>query len=224
MVSGRTFCGKRLLLTAGFSLLLLAAFGAGCKGFFVDPTLTSITINPTAPSVQLGQTTSLTAFGVNNQNQGSNLTSGVSWSSSDITIATVSGTGSAVLTGVAAGTATITAASQSVTNTVTATVFITVSSMAITPTSQSIVQNGTTALPYIVKVNGNTDISSAATLTAFTSGGTEVTTIGCAYDASNPAGPGQYCTDNGSTATGTYTIVATYSGTTITAKATLNIT
>jgi uncharacterized protein YjdB len=187
--------------------------------------LTSITINPTAPDVQVGLTTTLSAFGVNSDGQGMNLTSGVSWSTSDITIATVTGTGSAVLTGVAPGTVTITASSQAVTNTASATVFITVSSMTISPTSQSITGlTGTTPQPFIVKVNGSTDISASAVLTVFLNG-TATTDVSCSYLITGPTGTpaGQYCTGDGSEAPGTYSVVASYAGTNITATATLNI-
>ena len=45
------FTGRRLPLTLAFAVLIGLAFGASCKGFFVDPTLTAITISPTAPQV-----------------------------------------------------------------------------------------------------------------------------------------------------------------------------
>jgi hypothetical protein len=219
------FTGRKLALTLVFTVLVALALGVGCRGFFVSPTLTSITINPTAPAVQVAQTTTLSAFGVNSDGEGMNLTGGVSWSSSDITIATVTGSGSAELTGVAPGTVTISASSQSVTNSASATVFITVSSMTITPTSQSITGvGGTTPLPFIVKVNGSTDISNAATLTA-SQNGVASTDVNCSYALTGPTGggPGIYCSGDGSEATGTYQLLATYTGTTITATASLNI-
>jgi hypothetical protein len=104
-------------------------------------------------------------------------------------------------------------------------VFITVSSMAITPSSQSITTlSGTTPQPYIVKVNGTTDISSSAILTAYQNG-TASTDVSCSYALTGPTGggPGLYCTGDGSEAAGTYQLVATYTGTTITATATLNV-
>jgi Bacterial Ig-like domain (group 2) len=225
MAIGHGFRGKRLPSALAFGALVVAAFGLSCSGFFVAPTLTSLTINPTAPAVQLGQTITVSAYGVNSNGQGSYLTSGVSWSSSDETIATVSGSGSATVTGVAIGTATLTASSQSVTNTATATVYITISSMAISPTSQSIsAVGGTTPLPYVITVQpGSVDISSSATLTAYQSG-TQTSNVTCTYYTSNPSGgtggAGQYCT---ASATGTYQLVASYTGTTITATASLNV-
>src|ERR1700727_299768 len=91
MATERKFAGKKLPLTIAFTVLLVAAFGAGCKGFFQPPTLTSITINPIGPTVQVGSDVSLTAFGVNSEGTGATLTSGVSWSSSDPTIAQITG-------------------------------------------------------------------------------------------------------------------------------------
>ena len=219
------FTGRKLALTLAFTVFVALAFGTSCQGFFTSPTLTSITINPTAPSVQLGLSTTVQAYGVNTNQQGMNLTNGVSWSSSDDSIATVTGSGSAVLTGVSIGTVTLTASSESVTNTATATVFITVSSMAITPTSQSVTPlNRTTTQPYIVKVNGTTDISSSATLTAYQNG-TASTDVTCSYALTGPTGggPGLYCTGDGTETGGTYQLIATYTGTTITATASLTI-
>jgi hypothetical protein len=211
--------GRKLALTLAFTVLVAVAFGVSCKGFFVPPTLTSITINPTAPSVQFGQTTTVQAYVVNSNDQGSYATSGVSWSSSDDTIATVTGTGSATLTGVSAGTVQITAASENVTNTATATVYITISSMSITPTSASIAPGQTQS--FQVFANGGADnITSGATLTAYQNG-TQVTSISCAY---NSADSKQDCTTTSATAGGTYQVVASYTGSTFTATATLNIT
>jgi len=221
MLSGRILAAKRLPLTIAFTALMVAAFGAGCQGFFVKPTLTSITINPTAPSIQLSKTLNVQAFGVNSDGQGANLTSGVSWSTSDPTIVTVTGTGSATLTGVAVGTATITASAQSVTNTATATVYITVGSLTMAPSSQSMAATATTPLPFIVTANGSVDVSSTATLNVY-QGGVLQTTITCSYNASGAAGAGQYCTSNAA-AVGTYQVVATYPGTTLTATSTLTI-
>jgi hypothetical protein len=212
--------GRRLAFALVFAGLVAMTVGTSCQGFFVQPTLTSITINPTAPSVQLGQTTTVQAYGVNSDGQGSYLTSGVSWSSSDDTTATVTGTGSAVLSGVAIGTVTLTASAQSVTNTATATVFITISSLAITPQSQSMAASATTPEPFIVKANGTTDISSSAVLTVYQNGVAQ-STITCAYSSAAPAG--QYCTSVAATV-GQYQVVATYTGSTLTATATLNIT
>jgi Bacterial Ig-like domain (group 2) len=124
--------GRKLALTLAFTVLVALAFGVSCKGFFVKPTLASITINPTAPSVQVGQSTTLVAFGLDNETPpvGSNLTSGVSWSSGTPTVAIITGPcatgtcGNVTIQGVTAGTSTISAGAESVTGTATLTVFL----------------------------------------------------------------------------------------------------
>lgn len=201
MATGRNFAGRRLPLTLAFGMLVAVAIGVGCQGFFVKPTLSSITINPTTPSVQLGQTTTLQAFGVNSDGQGNNLTSGVSWSSSDPTTATVTGTGSATLTGVAIGTATITASAQSVTNTATATVFIAVNSLTVNPNTWNAPAGQTTQKSFTVQANGSIDVTAGATFTP----------SNAAFSCPNGTDP-VVCTANNPTA-GPYTITVTYPGT-----------
>jgi hypothetical protein len=228
--------GRKLALTLAFTLLVAVAFGVSCRGFFVNPTLASITIQPTAPSVQLGDSVTLQAYGVDNETPpvGSYLRSGVSWSTSNAAVAAITGTcatqtcGNATLTGVATGTATITASSESVTNTATATVYITISAIGISPTSASISASG--SKEFLVYANNdpsltnpNDNLSSGATLTV-TQNGQAVTTISCTYDSSNTP-PSQLCTATDATASPpAYTVTATYPGTTLTATATLNIT
>ncbi len=230
MTTRRRFAGKRLPLTLAFGALVAAAIGAACNGFFVDPTLTSLTINPTTPNVELQTSVTLQAFGVYSDGTSSYLTSGVSWSSSDPTVATVTGNGSAKLTGLQIGSATISAGSQSVTSTATATVFISVSSLTIEPTSQSLATlSSPTPQPFIVKAvtaSGTIDISSSAVLTAYLNA-TASTDIPCNYATLNPTSgasdPGLYCKGDGVEAGGTYQLIATYTGTNLTATATLNV-
>ncbi|HLK32413.1 MAG TPA: Ig-like domain-containing protein, partial [Terriglobales bacterium] len=97
---------KKLALPL-FALALLVVLGAvSCRGFFVNPTLSSINVTPTTASVAVGATQQFTATGVNNDGTQASLHS-VTWSSSNSTVATVTAGGLAK--GVAAGTATITA-------------------------------------------------------------------------------------------------------------------
>jgi hypothetical protein len=230
------FTGRILALTLAFTVLIALATGVSCKGFFVQPTLTSLTINPTTPNVQVDTTLALQAFGVYSDGTSAYLTSNVSWSSSDPTVAAITGNcataacGAATLSGVAVGTATITAGSQSVTSTATATTYITVSSLTIAPTTQSLATlDGTTADPFVVTAvtaSGSIDISNVAVLTAYQNGAASAGIL-CSYNTSNPTGatggPGIYCTGDDSEATGTYQLIATYTGTTLTATATLNV-
>jgi hypothetical protein len=78
MVSTR----RKLQLVASFSVLLLAAVGVGCHGFFVDPTLTGITVS-TLNSTTLsnaGSTAQLIASGTYDDGSNKNLTGVVTWS------------------------------------------------------------------------------------------------------------------------------------------------
>ena len=83
MASGRMFTGKRLPLTLAFGVLVAAAIGAGCNGFFTSPTLNSIAIQPPSPQVQVGDTLNLQAWGTYSDGSRSQITSGVAWTSSD---------------------------------------------------------------------------------------------------------------------------------------------
>jgi hypothetical protein len=242
MLSGRTLVGKRLPLTVAFTLLLVAAFGAGCKGFFTDPTLNSITINPTTPSVVVGSNVTLSAYGVNSNNQGNPLTSGVSWSSSDPTIAQITGScatapcGNVTILGVAAGSSTITAGSQSVTNTATLNVVLpSVTNFEVCETvsgATTSCSSGSTALVFPVKSTGG---GSGTFIAQGTSNGTlyDLTTQSTWTLSSTPLAGSISCTNSGTTpetcvignntTIGKYPVVVTYGTGTVQVSATLDI-
>jgi hypothetical protein len=205
---------RKLQLLATLATLFLLAFGVGCKGFFVNSPISSITINFTNGSaVELTKTTNLNAYAVSWSNC-------VDTGDSTTIDGTVVGTGSAILTGVALGTCTITASSQSISGSATATIFITITQIAINPNAASLSGTGGTAsgsLNFTVSANNNaTDITNGASLTVSQSG-TLVTTITCSYQA-----PNQVCVATNALP-GTYQVVATYPGTTLTATATLAV-
>ena len=97
---------KKLRLIGVFAVLLALALAVGCKGFFVNPTLNSITVGPTSSNIPVGQTQQMQATGTYSDGSQKNITStsGIVWQSSDANQATVSGSG--VVKGVAAGTPT----------------------------------------------------------------------------------------------------------------------
>ena len=47
---------RKLRLLATFAALFLLALAAGCRGFFVNPTLTSLAVSPTTASLIEGHT------------------------------------------------------------------------------------------------------------------------------------------------------------------------
>jgi hypothetical protein len=118
--------GRKLALTLAFAGLLVLAFGSACRGFFVKPTLSSLTVTPGTATVETGSTSNtqqFSAFGT--YNDGSTGNPAVTWTSSDTTVATISTTGLA--TSVSTGTSTITAtATQNPTITGTAALTVTV--------------------------------------------------------------------------------------------------
>jgi trimeric autotransporter adhesin len=122
--------------------LLLFVLGVGCNGFFANPTLTSITVGPTATIGQNG-TVQMSAVGTYNDGSTQSL-SNVLWSSSDTSVATISTSG--LVTGVSPGIATITAASGTVSGTATVTVSLSdVTAIAVSPTTANAIVNGGTA-------------------------------------------------------------------------------
>jgi uncharacterized protein YjdB len=118
---------NKLRLAGAFAALATLALAVSCKGFFVNPTVTSIVIDPPSPTVSVTNTRQLTAAGTDSNGNPLTLTGGTSctgttvcWSSDTPSVATVSTGG--LLTGVAVGTSTITAASGTASATTTATV------------------------------------------------------------------------------------------------------
>jgi hypothetical protein len=82
--------------------------------FTPSATLTAIAITPTNPTIQVGGTEPFTATGTYSDSSTQNITSLVTWTSSNAAVASISAAGMA--SGVAGGTSTITATLGSVTN------------------------------------------------------------------------------------------------------------
>ena len=73
---------RKLQVVVSLSVLLLMAFGVGCHGFFVDPTLTSMSVS-TLQSTNLpnaGSTVQLQATGTYDDGSHKNLTGSATWS------------------------------------------------------------------------------------------------------------------------------------------------
>ncbi|HEY2468250.1 MAG TPA: Ig-like domain-containing protein [Terracidiphilus sp.] len=155
-------------VTVFFGLFALGALmTAGCKNFFIGPTLTTVSVSPSTPSVAVGKAQQMVATGTYDNGTTDTVTDSASWSTSDNTMATVSTTG--LVTGVASGTATISATLNGLSGSTSVTVTVAnLSSISITSTSQSI-SSGQTAQFTATGIlqNGNTvDLTDSVTWTS----------------------------------------------------------
>jgi hypothetical protein len=232
--------GKHKLRLAGaFASLAALALAVSCTGFFQNPTVSSITIDPPNPTVAFGPnsaTQQMTAAATYSDGSTGSLTAGTSctgntvcWSSSDPTVASISTGG--LLTGLSAGTSTITAASGAITATTTATAAEVVTSMIITPATAGITANGVDAANFTITgttQSGSQNISALVTLTPENPIGTPVNdgVVSC-IPSTDSSGPIQQCTaaEGILTTATTYFMVVSYSGYSGTAivDATLNV-
>ncbi|MDP9162213.1 MAG: Ig-like domain-containing protein [Acidobacteriota bacterium] len=154
---------RNIKILAAFAMLLMLAFGAGCTGFFVNPTLTSVTIGPPTPTIQQGNTLQMTATGTYNDGTTKTLSSNLFWSSATPTVASISTSG--LVTGISVGTAQLSAASGTVTGTTTLTVSLgNITRIAVSPTNSSTLQGTTVQFTAIATTSdGMThDITSSA--------------------------------------------------------------
>ncbi len=147
------------LMPASRWIMQMAAFrGQG------SPTLSSITVTPSNPSILVGGRQQFTATGNYSDGSHQDLTSSATWTSSSPSIATITSTGLA--TGVAAGSTTIKAASGSIYGTTTLTVTAASNfTISASPSSVSVAQGhqGTSTITT-TGVNGfNSSIALSAT-------------------------------------------------------------
>ena len=155
---------SKFQIVTALGVLLLFGLSAGCNGFFVDPTLTTITVTPVTPSVPINQTVQMTATGTYDDGSVKNITGSVSWSLSPASFATITSGG--LLKGMAQGSTTLNASSANITGSTTVTVLLAnVVSIQIAPSSTTI--NSGQTVPYTATAtlaDGTTqDISSTAT-------------------------------------------------------------
>src|ERR1700686_3716500 len=159
---------KKLQLVAAFATLFLFAVGVGCSGFFVDPVLTSIAVGPTA-TINQGATVQESAIGTYNDGSTKTLSSGVQWSSSSATTASVNSSG--LVTGASPGSATITGAFQATSGTSSITVNLgNVTALKIHPPGNTNIKasGGSATFAALATVTGDSnpvDVSSNTTWT-----------------------------------------------------------
>jgi trimeric autotransporter adhesin len=198
---------RKLQLLVAFTTLLSLAGAVGCRGFFRDPQLTSITVGPQNVNLQQGDTLQMTAVGNFDDGSTATLTSGVFWSSSDDAIATISQSGN--VNGVSSGTVTISASSGATTGTTTVVVALNnVTAITISPNSAiAALGSSTTSFTCAATVSGGppVDVTSSVDWTVTDSTGAAAANISIS-NRTNPA----TVTVNSNAATGTYTVNASY--------------
>jgi hypothetical protein len=212
---------SKLRLMGAFAALATLALAVSCRGFFVNPTLTGVSVGPQGLTLNVTQTWQMGATGTYSDGSQKALTSGVEWSSDTPSSVTVGQT-SGVVTGVGVGSSTITASSGSCSacsGSTTVTVVLTgVNSITVNPGSQSATIDVTTAY-FTATAEPGGDITATATWNIFDSTNTNQNGE---FSISYVAGSGEGFLPS-TAPVGTYTINVTYPGTTAVGKATLTV-
>jgi hypothetical protein len=179
---------NRKALPALLALVALILVGVGCKNFFVDPKLTSISVTSDQPSVIVTGTAQLQAVGTYDDSSKKDVTGAVKWSATPTGVVTISTSG--LVTGVTAGTAMITAKSGIVVSPQITIVVGTLTSITITPANSTIGQSaGTQQFIATGHYSGGVttqDITSSVTWSASTTDVTFNTGAGLATLVSVP--------------------------------------
>ncbi len=160
-----TFNRRMIVLCSVLAVVLGIGFSVGCN-FFVNPTLTTITVTPPTPSITQGTTLQMTGTGTFNDGSIKTLTGNVFWTTSSSTVATVSNSG--LVSALAPGTATITASSANISGSTTITVSVAnLVSITIAPTNPSIKQGSTQQFTATgsIQGGGTVDITDSVTWT-----------------------------------------------------------
>ncbi len=221
------FSGKKLAIAAAFGVLLVAAFGAGCNGFFTGDTIQSIAVQPSTINLEVNAQQQFTAWGTDQNNNRSQITSGLVWSSSDPSVSITSGGLATALT-VSSAAVTITGSAQGLSGTGTVNVIGNVTSMTVSPTSQTM----TVGTAYYFTFTGSPGpptyitTSNGGTLTVTPTGSASSTLLTCTVGTNTAGNPAESCiAQTGANAGNPWTILMTYptpSGGTVQASAQAN--
>jgi len=217
---------SKLRLVCAFAALATLALAVSCRGFFVNPTLTGVSVGPQGLTLNVNETWQMTATGTYTDGLQKTLNHGVVWSSSDGNTVSVGQT-SGMVTGVQTGSATITASSggcSACTGSTSVSVVLTgVTSITVSPSSNTATINTTAAFFTATAYPGGIDITQNATWKVYDSTNTDQTSeFSLTYVPGTGTGEGESFLPT-SAPSGTYTVVASYPGTTQTGKATLNV-
>jgi hypothetical protein len=198
---------QRIRITGAFAALATLALAVSCRGFFVKPTLTTLSVGPVSPTIFTGNiNNTVQMFAVGTFNDGSSSSSTpVSWSVSGTgsggqIIATISSSG--LVTAQATGSGTVTATSNvlpSISGTQPITVAVACTSAPIiSPTTGTLTPNQP-SFPFTASCNGGQDITATA---VWVSSNTTIATVSA----------GVVTAIGTSGANGTFTITASSNG------------
>lgn len=162
---------------AALSGLLAAACLCSCGGFFVDPTISVIAVNPATPSLLTGQTMQFTAVATYSDASVSVLGT-ANWTSSNATVLIIDQTGMAKA--ISAGSVTITATSGTGSGSTTATVAVSpITSIAVTPLNPTISRSAQTTQQFAaVATFGDGTSGDVTSSVTWSSTNTSAATIG----------------------------------------------
>jgi len=211
----RSSTTRKIQLLLAFAALAMLALSLGCRGFFVNPTLTGITVGPTA-TIQQGKTVQMSATGNFDDGTTKALGKGVFWSSATDTVATIDST-TGIVTGVSPGTSVITGALGSVSGTATITVTLAnITAIKVTSTDTSIKYGSTEQFKATATANGQqVDVTNSVTWTTNPSSITDVS-----IDSST----GLLTTTSGGTTPVTFFVIATDSASGISGQESFTVT
>jgi Bacterial Ig-like domain (group 2) len=167
---------KRLQLAGALAALATLALAVSCTGFFPKATLQSVAIQPQSPQILLNtpNQTALQVWGTDTDNNRSQITTGVSWSTNPTGVVSIDPK-TFVPNGLSLTTTTLTANVQGLSTTATATVTVgCIQSIAVTPSNPGPISAATSqTIPFVA--------------TAATCNGAVVITDVAAWSSSNTA-------------------------------------
>jgi len=183
------FTGRKLALTLAFTVLVALAFGVGCRGFFTKPVLQSLAVGPATITIQTGNTGNTQQFtAVGTYDTGQQIDDKVTWNVSPLGIASISISGFA--TAEAPGQTTVTATSTEIPTIAGSTTLSVVpggvTSITVTPASQSHKTGDTFEL--LAKDQSGNDISGFVTFTFYLH---NTTTVETGFTLGTPDAGGQ---------------------------------
>jgi hypothetical protein len=151
---------QKLRLAGAFAALAMLALAVSCRGFFVNPTLTSITVGPSGQTIPPSGTLQMVATGTFDDGSTSNVSGQSLWTSSDTTVATIGLNDGKVIAAAVInnppGVTTITATDGTATNTATVNVCPAVTAMTVTANPTSITSGGTITFTVMATFAGIT--------------------------------------------------------------------